>query len=544
MSDDEAFEKHTQEALQQFLKRNPEEATLLGFHEPYDKLLSSGSIEEVYENLKLMEAWRTKMKQTINFDELNEENKMDWKLLENACEMSRFSVYEHCLHEKNPECLQGIGALIFVVLTREYAPFEKRIEGIISRLEKLPLYLEEFRKSYAKCVPVKLWTEVAIEGCQQMPGFFQFLIAVAKGRISEKLFLRLQTAVAGLSQPLIEHLEWLKALLPKAKADWALGKEKFERLLKLRELGMSADEIYELGVKYLKELREERVQLAEKISPGKTVEEVMKQIQADAPKTYEEALEFTRKEMKRAKKFVREHNIAAVPMEDKLHVEETPLFIAPLVPFAALAPPGKYERVQEGIYVVTRPKDMKDLSKDANYASIRNAAVHEAYPGHFLQISRSNRLGSFIRALVFGLETVEGWAHYCEEMMMEHGFQRGLESRFIQVNNIIWRAVRMMVDVKLSCGEMSFDEAVDMLVKETGMSKNGAVAEVRRYTQSPGYPLSYLLGKHLMLKLQDDLKARIGDKYSDKFFHDVVTANGNLPMSKLREIFEQKLGKI
>ncbi|MDH5780406.1 MAG: DUF885 domain-containing protein, partial [Candidatus Bathyarchaeota archaeon] len=126
----------------------------------------------------------------------------------------------------------------------------------------------------------------------------------------------------------------------------------------------------------------------------------------------------------------------------------------------------------------------------------------------------------------------------------ERGFQGGLKSKFMQVNDIIWRAVRMIVDVKLSCGEMSFEEAVNMLVKETGMSRNGAIAEVRRYTQSPGYPLSYLLGKHLMLKLQDDVKSKMGDKYSDKFFHDIVTANGYLPMSKLREIFEQKFGKL
>ena len=544
MNADEGFEKLTQEALQQFLERNPEYATFLGFHEPYDKLLSNGSIEQVYENLKLLKIWLNKMQTTINFDELNEEHKMDWRLLENAYESSKFSAYEQRAHEKNPEALEGIGGMIFVVLTREYARFEKRIEGIVSRLEKLPLYLEQFRKSYEKCVPAKLWTEIAIEQCQQIPGYFQFLIAVTKGRITEKLFLRLQTAVAGLSQPMNEHLEWLKALLPKAKADWVLGKEKFKKLLKLRELGMSADEIHELGVKFLKELKEERARLAEMISPGKTVEEVMKEIQADAPKTFEEALEFTRKEMERAKNFVLEYNIATIPKEDKLHIEETPSFMAPLIPFAALIIPGKYEKTQEGIYIVTRPKKIEDMSKDANYASIPNVAVHEAYPGHFLQTSRSNRVGSFIRNLAGGLETIEGWAHYCEQMMMERGFQGGLKSKFMQVNDIIWRAVRMIVDVKLSCGEMSFEEAVDMLVKETGMSKNGAIAEVRRYTQSPGYPLSYLLGKHLMLKLRDDVKAKMGDKYSDKFFHDVVAANGYLPMSKLREIFEQKLGNL
>ncbi len=544
MTADERFEQLVQEALQQFLEKNPEWATFLGFHEPYDELLSDGSIEQVYENLELFKEWLNKMQTTISFDALNEEHQMDWRLLQYAYETFKFSAHEHCLHEKNPEALETIGGVIFVVLTKEYAPLEKRIEGLVSRLAKLPRHLDQFRRSFEKCIPVKRWTEIAIEQCQQMPGYFQFLVTVTKGRISAKLHQRLQSAVADLAQPLNEHLEWVKALLPKAEADWALGKAKFEKLLKLRELGMTADEIHELGVRLLREAKEERVRLAEKISPAKSVAEVMKEIQAEAPEAFEEALKFTRTEMERAKRFVLENDIATIPEEDKLHVTETPSFMAPLIPFAALIAPGKYEQTQEGIYIVTRPKDMKDLSKDANYASIPNTAVHEAYPGHFLQISRSNRLGSFIQFLAQATETIEGWAHYCEEMMMEHGFQGGLKSRFMQVNDIVWRAVRMVVDVKLSCGEMSFDEAVNMLVQETRMSKNGAVAEVRRYTMRPGYPLSYLLGKHLILELRDDVKANMGDKYHEKFFHDTMTAYGNLPISRLREIFKQKLGKI
>jgi uncharacterized protein (DUF885 family) len=170
--------------------------------------------------------------------------------------------------------------------------------------------------------------------------------------------------------------------------------------------------------------------------------------------------------------------------------------------------------------------------------------VHEAYPGHFLQTSCSNRVGSFIRSIGGGIETGEGWAHYCEEMMMDHGFQGGVKSKFMQVNAMITRAVRIIVDVKLSRGEMSLEEAVNMLMEEAGMPKDGALAEVRRYTQSPGYPLSYLLGKHLMLKLRDEVKTTMGSNYSDKFFHDVIVANGYLPISKLRRIFEHKLGDL
>jgi uncharacterized protein (DUF885 family) len=196
-----------------------------------------------------------------------------------------------------------------------------------------------------------------------------------------------------------------------------------------------------------------------------------------------------------------------------------------------------------GVYIVTRPKDLANLGNHLNYASIRNTAVHEAYPGHFLQGSISNR-SSIIHILAEGTETVEGWAHYCEEMMMEHGYVTSQESKLVQINDVIWRAVRIIVDVKLSQGEMEFDKAVNMLVKEAGMSKDGALAEVRRYTQSPGYPLSYLIGKHLILKLREDVKSRMGVKFSEKLFHDTITANGYLPIPLLRKVFDQKIAEL
>ncbi len=237
-----------------------------------------------------------------------------------------------------------------------------------------------------------------------------------------------------------------------------------------------------------------------------------------------------------------EKQLATVYEEDKLLVEETPAFMAPLLPFAALVSPGKFDSKQVGNYIVTRPHEAGNLGKHLNYASIANTAVHEGFPGHFLQMTVSNR-GSFVRLFAGGTETIEGWAHYCEQMMMERGFNRSPEVQFMQVNDAIWRAVRIIVDVKLSRGEMSFDEAVDMLMKEARISKEGAVAEVRRYTLSPGYPLSYLLGKHLILKLKEEVKQKMGNKFSERFFHDVVTANGELPMFLLKKIFDTKIAQ-
>lgn len=269
---------------------------------------------------------------------------------------------------------------------------------------------------------------------------------------------------------------------------------------------------------------------------------MLRLIEGNSPKSFEEALEYTRKTMEEARRFVQEKNLATVYSEDVLLVEETPTFLTPVIPFAALIMPAKFDKPQIGIYIVTRPKDPKNMGKHLNYPSIKNTAVHEAFPGHFLQGATSNR-GSFVRLLADGTETVEGWAHYCEEMMAEKGFINDLETRLMQINDMIWRAVRIIVDVKLSRGEMSFKAAVEMLVNETGMSEEAATAEVKRYTQTPGYALSYLLGKHLILKLKEELKRKMGPRFDEKMFHDTITANGYLPLSMLHKVFNQKISK-
>jgi uncharacterized protein (DUF885 family) len=363
-----------------------------------------------------------------------------------------------------------------------------------------------------------------------------------KGKIPDELHGKLVKATADLTQPLQEHIQWLESLKGKTIDNWALGKEKFEKLILLRGLGMTSEEIYQIGIKYLKELKEERARIAAKIAPGKSVEEAMKTIEANAPKTFEEAVEATSKVMKESREFVVKNKLATVHDEDKLVVEETPAFMAPLIPFAGLMMPSRFDKPMMGVYVVTRPKDIANLAKHLNYSGLRNTAVHEAFPGHFLQGAMSNR-SSLIHVLAQGTETVEGWAHYCEQMMMEHGFVTGLESKLIQVKDAIWRAVRIIVDVKLSRGEMDFDEAVNMLMKEVGISKEAAIAEVRWYTQEPGYPLSYLLGKHLILQLREGMKQKMGSEYNERFFHDTVTANGYLPISLLRKVFDQKIAK-
>jgi uncharacterized protein (DUF885 family) len=531
-----------QDMFDKFFEKNPHIASHLGLHDPYDCMLPKGDTALILENHKILDEFVKQMKGTMDYDALSDANKIDWQVLEKALEMSTFEIYEQRKFELNPDAFDVIGLVFFEMITRDYALLEKRIDAIIARLEKLPMYLKEFRTRFEKSKPVKLWTELAIEAAPQIPGLFQFIAMSTKGKIPDELHGKLVKATAGLTQPLQEHMQWLESLKGKTIDNWALGKEKFEKLIQLRGLGMTSEEICQIGIKYLKELKEERVRTAAKIAPGKSVEEAMKTIQANAPKTFEEAVEATSKAMKEAKEFVIRNKLATVYEEDKLIVEETPAFIAPLIPFAALMMPSRFDKPMMGVYVVTRPKDIANLANHLNYSGLRNTAVHEAFPGHFLQGAMSNR-SSLIHILAQGAETTEGWAHYCEQMMMERGFVTGLESKLIQVNDAIWRAVRIIVDVKLARGEMDFDEAVNILMKEVGMSKEAAVAEVRWYTQEPGYPLSYLIGKHLILQLREDVKQKMRSEYNERFFHDTVTASGYLPISLLRKVFDQKIAK-
>ncbi len=542
MNADETFEKLTQEMMNRFFENNPDFATEFGLHEPYDYLLPTGSTKLLAENLHLLEETITNLNKAVKREELSAQHKVDWEVLANAYEQWKFAFYERRTHELDPDAFAMLGGLVFIMFTRDYAPLEKRADAIAARMEKIPKYLQEFRSRFENKHPVKLWTEIAIETAQNMGGLFQFILHAAKGKVSDNVYARLCLAWEKMQPALKTHAEWLQALLPKTQEKWALGKEKFEKLLQLRQLSMNSDKIYQLGVKYLNELKAKREQLARQIAPGKSVEEAMKKIESKAPKTFEEAKEFTRKTMEEARKFVEEKDVATVNSEDVLLVEETPAFLAPLIPFAALNMPARFDKPQIGIYIVTRPKDPANLGKHLNFPSIRNTAVHEAFPGHFLQGSMSNR-GSVIQILAQGTETVEGWAHYCEQMMAEKGFITGLEAQLIQVNDMIWRAVRVIVDVKLSRGEMSFEEAVKMLEEEAGMSREAAEAEVKRYTQTPGYPLSYLLGKHLILELKQELKQKMGAGFDEKLFHDTITANGYLPISLLRKVFEQKMPK-
>ena len=533
----EKFDELAREAFETVVKENPILATGLGMHE-YDHLMPDGSLKKQLEHIELMKRYLQKFEK-LDPQELSNDRRLDREVALHILELSLFNMETLRFWESIPLVPNIVGAALFLLFAREFAPFEQRIKSIIRRLENIPKFIEDSKSKIIN--PIELWTEMAIEGCDHLPLFLQLILEFSKSKIDEVDMKRLEKAVHETKEQIEGYKEWLiNDVLPRCKKNYAIGEEKFKELIELRELGLSVEEILSLGEEYLESEKRKLKNLAMKIEPGAAVENVKDSIRSKHPKNFELALDLYKRSIIESKEFVKEHDIATIPSNERLVVRETPQYLTHTVPFAAYFSPAKFDEEQFGIYIVT-PTENEAMLREHNYASITNTSVHEGYPGHHLQLTCANKNPSLIRTLCRAIETIEGWAHYCEEFMKDMGYDDTLESRFVQTLDSIWRATRIIIDVKLSCGKMSFNEAVDFLIEQTGMEKKAAIAEVKRYTQNPAYQLSYLLGKHLIKDLKMRVKKRMGSSFSDKFFHDTILNAGSLPMKYIEEIFDEKL---
>jgi uncharacterized protein (DUF885 family) len=250
-------------------------------------------------------------------------------------------------------------------------------------------------------------------------------------------------------------------------------------------------------------------------------------------------------EMKRAKRFVIEHRLVDIPEMEKIEVVPTPEFARPVIPYAAYISPAPFEREQRGTFWVTpvdkdkSPEEMEKQLRDHCTHGIVVTALHEAYPGHHLQLTVANLNQERPLRLLLGTSVfAEGWALYCEQMMWEQGFYDDLRSRLLQLKDQLWRACRVIIDVSLHTGEMSFEEAVDFLVDKAKLERPNAEAEVLRYCRTPTQPMSYIVGKLQVLEVLEDYKKKRGNAFNLRQFHNEFISHGNLPIKQIRQLMD------
>ena len=439
--------------------------------------------------------------------------------------------------ERRSNAAGEIGDAVFLLFARGAAPLSERLGLIASRLEQVPAFLEA-SKSRAVGRQVATWQRVDARSVEDLPSLFSEVRAVAAATLDERALARLDRAIAGSNAALETYGAWLAETLADASDDWPLGTEKYDELVRLRAFGdLDADSILQLGFDQLQANLEARRAAARELDPHLDLPAILDRLKHDHPASFEEALDTYRDAMNRARAYLVEHDLATIPDGETIEVMATPEYLRAVMPFAAYFAPARFDADQRGIYVVTPAVDNDpNAMLEHHRASISNTSIHEAYPGHHLQLAVAARHPSLTRMLTDAPEFVEGWGMYSEQMMREEGFDAGPAFRVSMYTDAIWRACRIILDVRMHRGELTPEEATDFLVEHTGFEVANARAEVRRYTYTPGYQLSYLLGKLLILGLREDEKRRHGAAFSLKAFHDTLLRNGSLPISFHRRL--------
>ncbi len=532
------------------MEHSPVQATFVGYkHEKHDHLLPDGSAKAFEATIARLRQYKEEVQTEIDYEALTEEGKLDYDLVLHFLEYTLFDMTEiadwrsgHPFGSSGP--IGGIGNAVFPLYTRDFAPLETRVKAIIGRLKRTPQFLEETKTLWQS--PVKLWTQLAIEEGPMTVGFLQLIQHTLKPQLDATLHKELEEAIGAASEAINKYVEWLKSdVLPRSTHDWVLGAAKFVKLIELRRLGKTPQEILALGQQAFDDTKETLAKLAEELHPGKSVKEVRELITRDHPLSFDEILQHIANLTKEARAFIIAHNLMDVPENESIRVVPTPSFLTPIIPTAAYLSPEIFSPKQEGQYWVTITEGSEERLKAHSRAGSKNTAVHEAYPGHHLQIVSANLQPNLIRKItsMVAHETVEGWAHYCEQLMAEKGFL-GKTEVFMQLAGQLFRAMRIIIDIKLHTGQMTIDEAKAFMIEETGMLENIAVAELNRYTSTPSYPLSYLLGKLMLLELRDEIQSQMGDQYSDQFFHNTILHSGGIPIHFLRKLFQLRIAQL
>ena len=532
------FNQLVEEILQSFWRSSPYSATFVGIHD-YDHELDNVDRDFLVAVNKERREFLTRL-QALDERALSREEHIDWQLLKNFLQSNIRDFDELRYWQKNAAEYANLSVdALHILFLREFAPIKERAAAILSRMKQIPRFLQESKCNLEDAPDI--FTKLAIEISKGGQIFLRVITEKLKTMVPE-LASDLEKAGKEAMAAIDAYGDFLKnELLPRSTGDYAIGPDHFNFKLKTDHmLPYTAEEILEYGYNIRRLTERNLEEIAQQIDTKKTWIEIVEEITNQHPQA-SDLLSTYKKEMQRAKQFIQENDLVTLPRAEELEVIATPEFYRPVLPYAAYMNPAPFEKQQKGYFFVT-PVD-ENLSDEKQKETLRGhsiygipvTALHEGYPGHHLQLVHANQLENKLRRVLNTNVFIEGWALYCEEMMYEAGFYSNPRSRLLQLKDQLWRACRVIIDVKLHTKMMKYDEAVSFLVDCAKLQKVHAEKEVTRYTFTPTQPMSYLIGKRQIQELKKDYLNRAGTEFNLKGFHDRLLSFGSIPICLIRE---------
>ena len=546
------FEKASDEYFDQvYFHYGPTNGTLVGYHQ-YDGQLEDYSRKNVDAEIAALKSFEKRI-EAIQPDDAAADfvARSDREMVLGTIRSQLLTLETIRPWEKNADnysstCANGA----FLLMERKFASPDERLRSLVAREKQMPALLSAARVNLKN--PPRVYTEIAIEQLPDIVSFFEkdvpLAFADAQDAALKAEFAQTNAAViAGLKS----YLGWLKTdLLARSNGDFRIGAETFQKKLAYDEMvDIPLDKLKEIGWADLKKNQAHFNEIAKELEPAKDARAVVEELGENHPAP-DHLLDAFRATFDGLVSFIRSHHIVTIPSDVRPIVEETPPFMRATT-FASMDTPGPFEtHAKEAYFNVTlpdpsmKPEEVEGFMHSFNIGTVISTAVHEAYPGHYIQFLWLPQAPSKVRKLLGANTDIEGWAHYTEQMMLDEGYgQPGVgakderEAKFLrlgQLQDALLRNARFIVGIEMHTGKMSFDEAVAFFQKEGYQSKETATVETKRGTSDPTY-LYYTLGKLEIMKLREDVKKKQGAAFSLEKFHDDFLREGFPPIKIVRE---------
>jgi uncharacterized protein (DUF885 family) len=558
---DSAFVELSKRYFAWYFSVNPVSATSNGVHE-FDGQLNDLSPSSMEEERRTASRFLDELSNT-KLSNLSELHRYDCLILRDNIRSQLFSLEELRAWENSPLFYtQLAGGSIRSLLSRDFAPWEVRLANVVSRLEKLPLLLEQAKTNLK--TPSRVNTETAIRqnaGC----------ISLIRGdlRKAGRNAPELEESLKNASETAVEALEAFgeylqKDLLPRSTADHRLGKELYARKLTHTLNSDFAPE--ELAAKAWKEyeiVRKEIIDISRRLHPQlsgeqaaggeeKTDEEIAREVYSRIAEVHcepDELLDRCKKHLAELDAFIREKDLITLPAGEKLEMEWTPEFERG-VAIAGLESPGPLDRgLKTFFYVAPVPEDwtaeqVESYLREYNDYLLRILCIHEALPGHYVQGAYANRFPSLVRAVLGSGVFIEGWAVYTERMMLDAGYGNAdPRLKLSQLKFYLRSVINTIIDIGLHTGTMTEEEALDLMINGGFQEESEARGKITRASLTSTQLVTYFVGLQGVMEIRRLYREKTGDAFTLKAFHERLLSFGSPPIEYLKEmVLERETG--
>lgn len=554
----EAFKAYLEEEF----RHRPLDATRAGDHR-FDHRLDDVSPQARHQNLTRLKKTLEDLPSKIDFRKLSRAGQIDFEIWTHALKRDLWLAENTRVFEEDPRVYNDyITESTYLLLTQSTEPKAVNLKNAAQRILQIPKIVEAARQSLKN--PPKVIVETAIRQNRGAIEYYDRGIYELAGETPQLSELR--PACQKIVPILKEYQKFLEEeLLPRAQGDWRLGPKKFAEKLTLElDAGISADEVLKEAESEMDRVEAEMYVIARQLwaqhYPGQplppddtagkrtTIRLVLDKVTQEHGKP-EDLVKDAQAMVAKIKGFIQERDLLKLPEPDRCRIVEMPEFqrgnsVAYLNPAPPLDPKAS------SYYAISppprdwSPERVKSFLREYNRHMLQILTIHEAYPGHYVQLEYSNRHPSLIRKILYSGVFAEGWAVYTEQVMLDEGFGKGdLAFRLNQLKWYLRAVANAVLDYRMHCSGMTDEEALFLLVMRAYQSEGEAILKIIRAKQSSCQLSTYFVGRMAFQRLRRKIQNELGEDFELGRFHEAVLSHGTLPVKYLPELVGEQFKK-